>query len=233
MTTGPIDQMQTAAGANLWPVLTDDAGRIVVGVMPDGHTYVLAEPDLLNTEGLRDANTARAAVALLSALGGSGPPVAFDVTLNGIESGHSLLRLALEPPFLGATLWLLAAAGLVGLQGWNRFGPALRPGRAVALGKTALAENGAGMVRLAGREPRMALRYARLCRRRAAAALGADHLEPVALDAFLDRWAERVGAQERITALIGEAAQVTKIADLAPLAQRTRRWRLEMTREPG
>jgi hypothetical protein len=230
--SGPIDRMQTAAGANLWPVLTDDAGRIVVGVMPDGHTYVLTEPDLLNTQGLRDPNTAKAAVALLSALGGPGM-VAFDVTLNGFESRHSLLRLALEPPFLGATLCLLAAAGLVGLQGWNRFGPALRPGRAVALGKTALAENGAGMVRLAGREPRMALRYARLCRQRAAVALGADHLEPVALDEFLDRWADRVGAQERITTLIGEAAQVTKIADLAPLAQRTRRWRLEMTREPG
>jgi hypothetical protein len=232
--TGPVTQLQTASGASLWPVITEPDGGIVVGLMPDGHTYVLTDPDLLNTQGLRDSGTAQAAVTLLTALSGQGPPAVFDVTLNGIEQNdRNILKLAIEPPFLGATLCLLAAAALVGLQGWNRFGPAQRPQRAVALGKTALAENGAGMVRLARREPRMALRYVRLCRQRAAAALGAEHLEPAALDDFLDRWAERVGAQDRISALAAEAAQVKKLSDLAPLARKTRRWRLEMTREPG
>jgi hypothetical protein len=234
MVTGPVPQLQTASGDNLWPVVTEPGGGIVVGLLPDGHTYVLTDPDLLNNQGLSDAGAARAAVTLLTALSGRGPPAAFDVTLDGVEdNGRNILKLAIEPPFLGATLCLLAAAGLVGLQGWNRFGPAQRPQRAVAFGKTALAENGAGMVRLARREPRMALRYVRLCRQRAAAALGAEHLEPAALDDFLDRWAERMGAQDRVSALTAEAAQVKKVSDLVPLAQKTRRWRLEMTREPG
>jgi len=69
-----------------------------------------------------------------------------------------------------------------------------------------------------------------LCRQRAAAALGAAHLEGQALDQFLDRWAERVGAHERISALTAEALQVKDILGLTALAQRARRWRLEVTR---
>jgi hypothetical protein len=230
--TGPIDALQTISSPGLIPIVTDGQGRSVVAMTRNGRAYVLADPDLIDTQGVRDPATARAIVLLLQILRGHNP-LMFDVTLNGIEETHSLLRLALEPPFLGVTLCLLAAAGLVGLQGWNRFGPAQQARRAIAHGKTALAENGAGMVKLARREPRMALRYARLCRERAAAALGAEHLEPQALDDFLDRWAVKVGAQERISTLMAEAAKVRRAGELPALARRTLRWRLEMTREPG
>ena len=121
-------------------------------------------------------------------------------------------------------------AALVGVQAWFRFGPARRAPRAVALGKTALVETGAGMMRLAKREPRMARRYVQLCRQRAAASLGAAHLEGPALDEFLDRWGERVGAQERVSTLWAEALQVKDVLKLTALAQRARRWRLEVMR---
>jgi len=227
---GPLSQFQTMTGDGLKALVKDDQGRMVLGVAQGGNLYVLSDPDLLNTQGLSDPRTARIAASVLLALKTDDQPIAFDISATEAGGQKSLLRLAIEPPFLASTLCLLAVAALVGMQAWFRFGPARRAPRAVALGKTALVETGAGMARLAKREPQMARRYVLLCRQRAAAALGAAHLEGKALDEFLDRWGERVGAQERISALIADALQVKDILGLTALAQRARRWRLEVTR---
>jgi hypothetical protein len=230
---GPVGEFQTMTGGGLTPLVKDDQGRMVLGSRqwgPDIYVYVLSDPDLLNTQGIHDPRTARIAASILLALKTQGEPIAFDVSATEAGGQKSLLRLAIQPPFLAATLCLVVVGALVGVQAWFRFGPAQRAPRAVALGKTALVETGAGMVRLAKREPRMARRYVQLCRQRAAAALGAAHLEGQALDEFLDRWGERVGAQERISALWAEALQVKDVLGLTALAQRARRWRLEVTR---
>jgi hypothetical protein len=227
---GPVSEFQTinkVPGLNA--VVTDDKGGVVLGQL-QGNLFVLSDPDLLDTQGIRDPRTARIAASILLALKTQGQPIAFDVSATDAGGQKSLLRLAVEPPFLASTLCLLVVAALVGVQAWFRFGPPQRAPRAVALGKTALVETGAGMVRLARREPQMARRYVQLSRQRAAAALGAAHLEGQALDDFLDRWAERVGASERISALAAEAAQVKDIVGLTALAQRARRWRLEVMR---
>ena len=227
---GPLNGFQTLKGPGLNPVVTDDKGGMVLAELQGTRTYILSDPDLLNTQGINDARTARIAASILLALKEDGQPIAFDVSATDAGGQKSLLRLAIEPPFLASTLCLVAVAALVGVQAWFRFGPARRAPRAVALGKTALVETGAGMVRLARREPQMARRYVQLVRQRAAAALGAQGLEGQALDEFLDRWAERVGASERISALGAEALQVKDIVGLTALAQRARRWRLEVTR---
>jgi hypothetical protein len=229
LAAGPISEFQTISGGGLKPLVQDEQGGVVLG-LTQGNLYVLSDPDLLNTQGVRDPRTARIAATLLLTLKTDDRPIAFDVSATEAGGQKSLLRLAIQPPFLASTLCLVVVAALVGVQAWFRFGPARRAPRAVALGKTALVETGAGMVRLAKREPQMARRYVQLCRQRAAAALGAAHLEGEALDAFLDRWAERVGAQERISALAAEALQVKDILGLTALAQRARRWRLEVTR---
>jgi hypothetical protein len=226
---GPVSEFQTIQGGGLKPLVKDDRGGVVLG-LTQGNLYVLSDPDLLNTQGLRDPRTARLAATLLLTLRTDDQPIAFDVSATEAGGQKSLLRLAIEPPFLASTLCLLVVAALVGVQAWFRFGPARRAPRAVALGKTALVETGAGMVRLARREPQMARRYVQLCRQRAAAALGAGRLEGQALDDFLDRWAERVGAQDRISGLAAEALQVKDILGLTALAQRARRWRLEVSR---
>jgi hypothetical protein len=233
LAAGPTVQFQTLVSNRLRPLIKDEHGAAVLSVAPGGHLYVLSDPDLMNTQGLHDPRTARIAASILLALRVDGQPIAFDVSATDAGGRRSLLRLALEPPFLASTLCLLLVAAMVGVQAWFRFGPAEPAPRALALGKTALVDTAAGMVRLARREPRMARRYVQLCRQRAAAALGAGHLEGEALDAFLDRWAERVGAQERISALAAETAQVKDILGLTALAQRARRWLLEVTRGPG
>jgi hypothetical protein len=227
---GQIGEFQTIkADGGFKPLVKDDRGGVVLA-LTQGNIYVLSDPDLLNTQGLSDPRTARIAVTILLTLKTDNQPIAFDVSATEAGGQKSLLRLAIQPPFLASTVCLLVVAALVGVQAWFRFGPARRAPRAVALGKTALVETGAGMVRLAKREPRMARRYVQLCRQRAAAALGAAHLEGLALDEFLDRWGERVGAQERISALWAEALQVKDVLELTALAQRARRWRLEVTR---
>jgi len=227
---GPLEAFQTISGGGLKPLVKDDQGAMVLGVGQGGALYVLSDPDLLNTEGIEDQRTARIAASLLLALKTDDQPIAFDVSATEAGGQKSLLKMAVEPPFVAATLCLLAVAALVGVQAWFRFGPASHAQRAVALGKTALVETGAGMARLARREPQMARRYVQLCRQRAAAALGAANLEGQALDDFLDRWAERVGASERISALWAEALLVKDILGLTALAQRARRWRMEVTR---
>ena len=100
----------------------------------------------------------------------------------------SLLRILLEPPVLAMTLALLVAALLAGFHGAIRFGQPRREERTIALGKAALVENSAGLIRLARREVHMSVAYAEFIQQETARAVGAPAgLAGDALDAYLDR----------------------------------------------
>jgi hypothetical protein len=226
---GPIDSVQTFSAKDWVPVLTDETGQMVLGQMPSTSIYV---PDLLNTEGLGDLNTLGAAVTLLRGLRAGDGPTIFDVTLNGYKRERSPLRLMFDPPFLAVTLCFAAALALAGLQAVFRFGPVRRPQRAFALGKEALTDNSAQLIRLAKREPRMAPAYAALTRKAAARAVGAPReLAGDALTDFLDRLGAQRGLADNLASLSHEAGRVDSRAGLTALAARLYRWRLEMTRE--
>ncbi len=231
---GPVDRLQTLSGPKLFPLLTDANGRVVLARVSPPEAgrpiYVLSEPDLVSNHGLQSVERAIAADAMIQGLRSGDGPVAFDTTLNGFEKGRSLLQLAFEPPFLAATLCALAAALLTGLQAAVRFGPARRPERALALGKRALADNAAGLIRLAGREHAMGGRYAALVRDKVARAVGAPRdLADEQLETFLDRLAARAGVSGRISALTTAARQARDPAALLRAAQDLHRWRSEMT----
>jgi hypothetical protein len=228
---GRIDQLQTLSGPGWDPVLTDEQGHAVLAVAKQGGIAVLSDPDLLNTQGVADLTTARAAVEIIDRLRSSGP-VDFDVTLNGFGRGRSLLKLAFSPPLLGATLCLFAAALMMGLHAVIRFGPPERPPPVLALGKRALADNSAALVRMAKREPRMAPAYAALTREAAARAVGAPRdLGAAQLDALLDRLGRTNGASFAFSALAAEAEGARTNTDLMEVARRLHRWRGEMTRD--
>lgn len=229
---GPIRirYARTLAGEGWTPVLRDQQGRTVLAMHAKSHTYVLADPDYLNTGGLKTANGARVAVAMLNLIRADETPVVFDVTLHGFKRTPNLIRLALEPPLAGGTLVLVALAVLAGMQAGVRFGPARHARRAVALGKTALADNTAGLVRLAGREARMAPLYAGLVRASAARAIGAPRgLEGQALDDFLDRVSTMVGATHTYSAL-AERARAATVSDLTRVARDLHAWKQELIR---
>jgi hypothetical protein len=227
---GPVDQLQTLSGSDWRPVLVDEDGGIVLGRWRDSSVLVLADPDLLNTQGLKSLDTARAGMAILNTLRGE-DGVAFDVSLNGFKRSRSVLRLAFEPPLVGATLCAVAAALLMGLHAAARFGPAVGGGRAFALGKRALVDTSADLIRAAGKEHELAAAYASLTESRTAKAAG-------------DRDTDPAGRTERLIRLerLRRPADSLETLNLAARAARTRgdtlsvaaklfHWRSEMTRE--
>jgi hypothetical protein len=229
---GEIDQLQTLAGPQWRPILVDATGAIVLARKDHSQTYVLTDPDLFNNQGLRSHGSTQAAVGILNMLRANNGPVIFDVTLQGYKRGHSLLRLAFEPPFAGATFCALMAALLMGLYAVARFGPPLANERALALGKQALVDNTAGLIRMAGRQHRMAERYALLCRAAVAKAVGAPRdLSDKDLNALLDRLSAQAGQPTGISPLLDEARRAGNPGDLMTVARKLYDWKREMTRE--
>ncbi len=155
-----IANLQTISGKNLEADIVDANGNAVLAQIKGTQAYVLADPDLLNNQGLHDAGTAQMAMSLIALLRNSEKPVSFDVTLNGLKRSPDLLRAVFSPPFLGATLCVILAALFIAYHAFNRFGAAARQDRVYAFGKRALADNTAAVIRMMKREPAMAPRYA-------------------------------------------------------------------------
>ncbi|MFJ6023487.1 DUF4350 domain-containing protein [Brevundimonas sp. NPDC092305] len=229
----PVEGLRTLSGPGWNPVIEDGSRRAILAYHEDTGIYVLSDPDLLNTRGLNDAAKARTALAVIDAIV-PGDSVVFDLSLNGFGRPRSVLRLLLEPPLLGFTLCLLAAVALVGWQAAVRFAPHRHTRRAVALGKKALADNTAALVRLARREKSMAAPYAELMRGQAAKAVSAPpNLSREALTALLDRLAARQGATTSYDALAAEADKASNANDLMTVARALNTWKSEMTRGRG
>ncbi|MGH7024831.1 MAG: hypothetical protein ACREEB_14750 [Caulobacteraceae bacterium] len=232
---GPTDALQTmdlSAWKGWTPVLVDKRGATVMAKAPYGPDYLLSDPDLLDNQGLKNLTTFSSAATMIGALRAEDGPVIFDVTLNGLGLEKSALNLMFDPPFLGVTLCLAAAAALAGFQAFCRFGPARRETRALAHGKQALVDNTAALVRMAGREAAMGEPYATLTRELAARAVGAPrNLTGEALTAFLDR----VGARRHAADTVGVLSLLARAAAnpnrLLATARRLYRWRVEMTGE--
>jgi len=230
---GKIESLQTIAAPNLLPVMTTRQGKTVLGVVRDDEgpdVYVLSEPDLLNTQGIADLDTARAGMALLDTFRAPSEPITFDVTLNGYARSRNLLRLALEPPLLAATLSFLLVAALIAWRAATRDGPTAARGRALAYGKRTLADNSAALIRLAGREHKMAARYADLIRALVAERIGVARDGCETTSAELDRIAAMRGLGTRFSDLAAQAAAAQSGADAVSAARRLHTWTEEMIR---
>jgi hypothetical protein len=231
---GPVRSPQSIAAPGWVPVLADETGAVILARSPDRRRYVLADPDLMNTQGLKSLDTLGTALTILRTLRAGDGPVMFDVRLNGLGRERGALRLLFDPPFLAVTLCLAGAAALAGLQAFVRFGPVRRGGRVIPLGKTALVDNTAALIRLAGREHRMGGRYADLTAARAARAAGAPRsLGPRALEAFLDRLSARKGLPVPLSELAIQARMARTPEGVAVAARRLYQWRKAMAGRAG
>jgi hypothetical protein len=229
---GPIEGLQVMAAKGWAPVLTDRMGGVVLARMGDRPIYVLSDPDLLNTRGLKSEDGFVAAIRLLTALRSGEGPYIFDVSLNGFGRQRSALRLLFDPPFLGVTLCLAAAAVLAQLR--RRFGPVERRGRAIPFGAAALVDNTAALIRLARREHRMGGRYAELTTALAARAVGAPRaLGGEALVAFLDRLGARARLDPPLSELAIQARMVQTPERLLAVARRLHAWREGLSGAPS
>jgi hypothetical protein len=230
--TGKIDSLQTISGPGLSTLVRDAKGDAVLAQIAGTQTYILADPDLMNTQGIHDLSTARAAIALIQQMRVGNGPVVFDVTLNGYGSSPNFFGLAFRPPFLGATICALLTAFLIGLHAMSRFGTPAAPPPAFALGKEALAGNTADLIRVMGREPAMARRYAQVTRNIVLKAAGVRRDLSAEQVQILFKGLERdLPAEERFAALAAESAQPSTRAHMLGVAQRLYQWRRGITHE--
>jgi hypothetical protein len=136
------------------------------------------------------------------------------------------LRDVFAPPFLGATFCAIFAAAVLAYHAVVRFGSPLRGGRAIALGKRALVDNTADLIRMMQREPQMAVRYAVATRNMALDALGArrDSKDADALIDALER-----GNGVRFAELLNDAGRADTRSRLLDTASELFRWRKRIT----
>jgi hypothetical protein len=193
-------QVQLLSGRGMVPILANGAREAILAAVGSGNTYVLSDPDLLNNAALKHPENAQAAIALLAALDPKYPGAAvFDASLHYGPGDRNLVKLLFTPPFLAATLAMIAAAVLAGLATAVRFGPVLRERRAVALGKAALIDNIAALTRLSGRTLSAGPRYADMAREGLVRSLDLPRgLDEAALLERLDRLGERPARYSQI-----------------------------------
>ena len=135
--------------------------------------------------------------------------------------------MVFDIPFLGATLTALATAGLLGWAAFIRFGPPVTEGRAIALGKQALADNSAGLITMARRETRMAPGYLNMIRRRVAREIGAPrNLTEAQLSELFDRLGQDTQSGKQFTEMEAGLRQPSaNREDLMNKARDLYRWR--------
>ncbi len=232
--SGRIDRLQTVSGEDVSPILATPEGKAVlaqIGNDDDGRlVYILSDPDLLNTQGIASATTARASLLVFDRVAPRGAPLVFDMTLHGMERSRNFLKLLFEPPFLPAVLCLVFAAGLIAV---SAFAGTLRKraGREIALGKTMLVENSALLVSLAGRDQDMGRRYVAMTRSVAANAAGVPSRSTEAQQTTMLDAATRHSDQPNFSMLATETTSATTPAALLRAVNRLYRWRQEIGRE--
>ncbi len=182
--------------------------------LENSQTYILSEPDLINTMAFQTQTGARFALGVIDEVLVASEAelyhADFDVSLHGIENGRNLIKLMVTPPFLAATLCLLLAGGLVAWQGFNRFGDPARVRPDYAQGPVSLAETAAEFMDVANRTHKTGENYAALIRRQVVDELGFKGRTEAATDKLLD-------GREKRRALSPTYAELkTKISTATP-----------------
>ena len=213
-------------------VLLKIDGRAVLIRLEDTQTYILSEPDLLNTMAFTSQGGAELSHILLDEVirtaGASPLSVDFDVSLHGIEANRNIIKLMVTPPFLAATLCLLTAGGLVMWQGFNRFGDPIRLRPDYAQGPVSLAETAADFMAVANRAHKTGGEYAALIRRHVAHELGIKERSEAHTDTLLDAREKRLNIQP----VFEDLERAISNADTQAYAQYARAladWRKAMT----
>ena len=230
-----VDNFQTFYMDKLEPIISvagSDGKDVVLGKVANTNLLILSDPDLINNAGLKTYESAVTAFDILTYMAPEGEPILFDLTLHGLGSNQNLVKTMLTPPFLAATLCLLATGLMLAWRAFTRFGRPQVRGRVYASGKQALADNSADMIRLAGREQNMAPGYAALIRKLTASALGLPKtLSEDHVTESLDRMATRSKVDGTLSDMTHKSNYTTNVSELMSLARRLHKWRQEMTND--
>jgi hypothetical protein len=226
-----------APAAGLEPEVACPGGLLVARLparsAAEPATFVLADPDVLNNQGLGRADHAALLYSLLATrMAAHG--VVFDETIHGYYREPGLLAEALRFPLVLAVLASLVFSALAIWAGSGRLGKAVPPPPAVAAGKGVLIDTTAALLSAGGHSGESLARYARETLRDVAAA---SFLPPDLADRErVDRLA-RLAATRNVAvdlpALLARiaAAAATRGGDahVLTLARHLHRFRVEMT----
>ena len=226
-----IENLQWLKGENLLDIYRVKAGPVLVKIQ-DTETYILSDPDFMNTMGIESKSRARFAVDIIDTViadAGADPRrVDFDLTFHGFGGKTNVIKVLTQPPFLAATLCLLAAGGLIAWQAFSRFGDPLQMKRDYALGKFSLADNAARFIRIAGREPNMAKDYTALIRKQVIKELNLGGRRPQDIDTILGRREETLSIASTYIELHNRAGVTIDNMALMQLAEDLEDWKTKM-----
>jgi hypothetical protein len=155
-------------GPGLEPVVTCPGGLLIARLGLNPPAYLIADPDILNNQGLGRGDNAEAVYAFLArGLGATG--VVFDETIHGFHRTPGLLAEALRFPLVLGVAQSLVLLGIVLWAGMGRFGKPLPAPTALAAGKATLIDNTAKLLAEGGHAGDSLARYFRQTTRAVAA----------------------------------------------------------------
>jgi hypothetical protein len=215
-------------------ILGCPGGLLIARLETEPPVYLIADPDILNNQGLGRGDNAAAVYGFLTwDLGAAG--VVFDETIHGFHRASGLLAEALRFPLALATLQSLLLLGVVLWAGMGRFGKPLPPPTALAAGKETLIDNTAKLLASGGHAADSLQRYFVATTRAVAAHyfLPLDLAESERL-ARLQRLADRRGGQGLDLAALERSFQELPPGRrgeerAARIARQLHDWRGEMT----
>lgn len=226
-----IENLQTIKGPDLLNVYEVDKGAFLVKIIGT-ETYILSDPDFMNTMGISSRSRAQLAVDLIDTIitDADADPmrVDFDLTIHGFGGQANIIKVLTQPPFLAATLCLLASGLLISWQAFSRFGDPVRTERDYALGKFTLADNAARFIRIAGREPNMAKDYTVMVRKQVIRGLNLDARRPQDVDQILEHRETVLGLPGMYRNLELRAAGTNGLGTLMQLAKDLNYWKTTM-----
>jgi len=215
------DQVQLIRSTRITPIVQDKAG-ILVGEFRDRNRriIILSDPDLIENHGVALGENAQFFVGLLNMLRGQGGRVIFDETAHGLTGGAtSPLRLLFGFPYILIIPQLFVALALLLLATMTRFGVQEMLPPPLRLGKSSLIENGAAMLRRAGRRAEISQRYLQVMLRETGRRLHAPaDLREQELALWLDHVATARGIAVKPSTVMREVSQISGRDDPRALA---------------
>ena len=220
------DESDKSEGNKAAVILSADERPVLVR-LPNSQTYLLSEPDLLNTHGIKTRSRARLAVNIIDVIadyeGLTPRAVDIDVSIHGLGGGRNIIKLMTQPPFLAATLCLLAACGIIAWQAFSRFGDAARREPDFAQGPVSLAKSAAEFMSISNRVEHMGPDYAQLTRQQVVRDMGL-------IGQSQDSITRIIEARERQREISPSFAELTtqNTTNLTDHARAMTRWKEEM-----
>ena len=228
-------RLQTMEGSRLEPVIVTPSGKIVLAKLKNTQSYILSDPDFLNTSGLKTRSGARFALDVLAEIANQNltQRYVFDLSIHGIGGRRNMIKLFTQPPFLGTTVLLIALLILIAWQAFLRFGDPRRGtsedfGEDFHMGPQSLTKTTAEFLAIAKLEPSVTPDYAALIRQQALTALHLTGQSKANRETTLDQREAKKSIQPAFGQLEIRAHSVTTRQEMLDVAKALQDWKKDI-----